>query len=98
MLNRKKIDYQEKKKLASWPIFRDGRLNGFDIKLAKKVVESVKIPVVVASGAGNLEHIKEVISYAKPSGIAIASILHYDKFSIKEIKDYLRKNNIEVSK
>lgn len=77
---------------------RDGRLNGFDIKLAKKVVESVKIPVVVASGAGNLEHIKEVISYAKPSGIAIASILHYDKFSIKEIKDYLRKNNIEVSK
>ena len=77
---------------------RDGRLNGFDIKLAKKVVESVKIPVVVSSGAGNLEHIKEVINYAKPSGIAIASILHYDKFSIKEIKDYLRKNNIEVSK
>ena len=28
LLNRKKIDYQEKKKLASWPIFRDGRLNG----------------------------------------------------------------------
>ena len=28
LLNRKKIDYQEKKKLASWPIFREGRLNG----------------------------------------------------------------------
>ena len=28
LLNRKKIDYQEKKKLARWPIFRDGRLNG----------------------------------------------------------------------
>ena len=77
---------------------RDGRQNGFDIKLAKKVVESVKIPVVVASGAGNLENIKELINYSKPSGIAVASILHYDKFSIKEIKDYLRKNKIEVSK
>lgn len=65
--------------------------------LQKKVIESVKIPVVVSSGAGNLENIKELIEYAKPSGVAIASILHYDKFSIKEIKDYLRKNNIEVS-
>ena len=75
----------------------DGRQKGFDIQLAKKIVESVKIPVVVASGAGNLEDIKELITYAKPSGVAIASILHYDKFSIKDIKDYLRKNNIEVS-
>jgi cyclase len=77
---------------------KDGRQNGYDIKLAKKVVESVKIPVVVASGAGNLENIKELINYAKPSGVAISSILHYNLFSIKEIKDYLRINNIEVSK
>jgi imidazole glycerol-phosphate synthase subunit HisF len=76
---------------------KDGRQKGFDIQLAKKVVETVKIPVVIASGAGNLENIKELIKYAKPSGVAIASILHYNKFSIKDIKDYLRKNNIEVS-
>ena len=75
----------------------DGRQNGFDIQLAKKVVETVKIPVVIASGAGNLEHIKELIEYSKPSGVAIASLIHYDNFSIKEVKDYLRKNNIEVS-
>jgi cyclase len=77
---------------------RDGRQNGFDIQLAKQVIESVKIPVVVASGAGSLENIKELIEQAKPSGVAVASILHYDKFSIKEIKEYLRGNNIEVSK
>jgi cyclase len=77
---------------------RDGRQNGFDIQLAKQVIESVKIPVVVASGAGSLENIKELIEHAKPSGVAIASVLHYDKFSIKEIKEYLRRNNIEVSK
>ena len=28
LLNRKKIDYQEKKLLSNWPIFREGRLNG----------------------------------------------------------------------
>ncbi len=76
----------------------DGRQRGFDLELTKKVVESVHIPVVVASGAGKLEDIKEVIEYAKPSGVAIASLLHYDKYTIREIKDYLRKNGIEVSK
>jgi cyclase len=77
---------------------RDGRNNGFDIDLAKKVVDLVNIPVVVASGAGRLEDIRELIKYARPSGVAIASLLHYDKYSISEIKAYLRKNDIEVSK
>ena len=28
LLNRRKIDYQEKKELSKWPLFREGRLNG----------------------------------------------------------------------
>ena len=76
----------------------DGRQRGFDIELAKQVVDSVNIPVVVASGAGKLEDIKELINYAKPSGVAIASLLHYDKYTVKDIKEYLRNNEIKVSK
>ena len=75
----------------------DGRCKGFDILLAKQIVESVDIPVVVSSGAGTLEHIKELIEISNPSGIAIASLLHYDKTSISDIKDYLRNNGISVS-
>ena len=77
---------------------KDGRQRGFDLELAKRVVDLVNIPVVVSSGAGSLEDIKELISYAKPSGVAIASLLHYGKSSIQEIKEYLRENDIEVSK
>lgn len=77
---------------------KDGRNKGFDLELCKKVVDAVNIPVVIASGAGKLEDIKEVIEYSKPSGIAIASLLHYDKVTISDIKEYLRKNNIEVSR
>ena len=76
----------------------DGRQRGFDLELCKKVVELVSIPVVVSSGAGKLEDIKEVIEYANPSGVAIASLLHYDKFTVSDIKKYLRENNIKVSK
>ncbi|CAA6819486.1 MAG: Imidazole glycerol phosphate synthase cyclase subunit (EC [uncultured Sulfurovum sp.] len=77
---------------------KDGRQRGFDINLAKQVVDAVEIPVVVSSGAGTLEDIKELIEYAKPSGVAIASLLHYDKLTIEEIKKYLRNDGIEVSK
>lgn len=76
----------------------DGRQRGFDIELSTKVVETVGIPVVIGSGAGTLEDIKELIEVAKPSGVAVASILHYDKFTVQDIKEYLRKNTIEVSK
>ena len=76
----------------------DGRQRGFDKFLCKKVVDLVDIPVVVCSGASSKEDIKEIIEYSKPSGVAIASILHYNKTTIQEIKDYLLKNNIEVSK
>ena len=77
---------------------RDGRQRGFDLELSKKIVESVNIPVVVSSGAGKLEDIKELIEYAQPSGVAIASSLHYDAYTINDIKEYLMKNNIAVSK
>jgi cyclase len=75
----------------------DGRRKGFDMELAKAVIDSVKIPVVVSSGAGKLEDIKELIENTQPSGVAISSLLHYNDFTIKEIKDYLRTNNIMVS-
>ena len=77
---------------------KDGRKRGFDLELCKQVVEAVDIPVVIASGAGTLEDIKEVIKYAKPSGVAIASLLHYDTVTVSDIKKYLSKNGIEVSK
>ena len=76
----------------------DGRQLGFDLELSRQVVEAVNIPVVVASGAGNLDDIKNVINFSKPSGVAIASILHYDKYTINDVKQYLKQNNIQVSK
>jgi len=76
----------------------DGRRKGFDIELCKSIVDLLGIPVIVSSGAGGLEDIKEVIEYANPSGVAIASLLHYDVVSIQDIKTFLRDNNIEVSR
>ncbi len=75
----------------------DGRQRGFDLELAQKVVSLVNIPVVVASGAGRPEDVLDLIKIAQPSGVAIASLLHYDKSTIKELKEYLRTNGVEVA-
>ncbi len=70
----------------------DGRCRGFDIELAEKVVNLVDIPVVISSGAGSLEDIKTLVEIANPSGVAIASLLHYDRATIQDIKQYLSIN------
>lgn len=76
---------------------KDGRKCGFDIELAQQVVESVNIPVVVASGAGSPEDVLKLIKEAKPSGVALASILHYDISTVSALKQYLTQNGVEVS-
>jgi imidazole glycerol-phosphate synthase subunit HisF len=68
----------------------DGRQRGFDIDLAVRVVDSVGIPVVVSSGSGSMKDISELIKEVDPSGVAIASLLHYDQTTIQDIKNYLR--------
>tara|TARA_B100000787_G_scaffold130018_1_gene98927 strand:- start:2907 stop:3656 length:750 start_codon:yes stop_codon:yes gene_type:complete len=72
----------------------DGRCRGFDIELASKIVSILGVPVVVSSGAGSLQDIKELVETAKPSGVAIASMLHYDRVNVEDIKKYLNNEAI----
>ena len=67
---------------------KDGRQKGFDLELSNTIISNLDIPIVVASGAGNIDHIKQ-LAKLNPSGIALASILHYNKLSINEIKNSL---------
>lgn len=94
----KEIEQRGAGEILLQAVDNDGRQRGFDIELAKKVVDAVNIPVVVSSGAGSLEDIRTLIVEAKPSGVAIASLLHYNKTTIHEIKHFLSENGIEVTK
>jgi len=75
----------------------DGRQRGFDAELICAAVSQANIPVIAASGAGTLEDIVKIATQASPSAIAISSVLHYHKLTIKEIKQALLKNDIEVT-
>jgi imidazole glycerol-phosphate synthase subunit HisF len=73
----------------------DGTNQGYDLEITKLVSESVNIPVVASSGAGTLNQIKEGFTKGKADAILAASLFHYNKFSIKEVKEYL-KNNVRM--
>jgi cyclase len=77
-------------------IDKDGTKDGFDIELNRKFSEELNIPIIASGGAGNLEDFKEVLTKGKADAALAASIFHYKKYTIKDVKDYLKKNKIMV--
>ena len=74
----------------------DGTKRGYDIELTKTVSLAVNIPVIASGGAGNLEHLYQVIKYGKADAVLAASIFHYRTYSIKQTKEYLKEKGIVV--
>ena len=75
-------------------IDRDGTRKGFDIELCKALAP-LPVPVVACGGMGTVYHLKEVFDTGLTAA-AFASVLHYGKFSMEEIKDVLRKDGYPI--
>lgn len=74
----------------------DGTNSGANIELLRKVQSRVSVPLIASGGLGSPLHFKEVITEAKVSGALGASIFHYGHYSVKQIKNYLCQEGIEV--
>jgi imidazole glycerol-phosphate synthase subunit HisF len=57
---------------------REGTGNGFDLELVDSVTHAVSVPVVVSGGAGKKQDVVDLVRSEDVSGVAIASLLHYD--------------------
>lgn len=74
----------------------DGTQQGYDIELTRAVSDTVGIPVIASGGAGTLEHIYEALTAGGADAALIASIVHYQIYTIKQIKDYLAERGVVV--
>ena len=74
----------------------DGTKDGFDIPLTRKVAEAVPVPVIASGGAGSLEDFYEVLTAGKADAALAASVFHYRKFTIRQVKEYLRSKGVDV--
>lgn len=74
----------------------DGTNQGYECELTRLVSEAVDVPVIASGGAGELEHLSEVLERGKADAVLAASIFHFGKFTIRQAKEYLKSKNIPV--
>ena len=74
----------------------EGTEDGFDVDLVNAVAAKVKVPIIASGGAGRPEHVEEVIASTNIDAVACASIFHYNKYTLSELKSILSDSNIEV--
>lgn len=74
----------------------EGTENGFDVELVKRVAEQVKVPVVASGGAGSPEHVVDMLKQTHVDAVACATVFHYDKFSVQDVKKSLFGAGLEV--
>ncbi len=74
----------------------DGTKDGYDLALTKILSDSVSIPVIASGGAGRLEDFYNVLAGAGADAALAATIFHYQEYSIRQVKEYLRGKNVPV--
>jgi cyclase len=77
-------------------IDRDGRGGGYDLELIRHVAERVSIPVIACGGAGNWQHMVDVLATTPASAVAAANIFHYTENSVRNAKKALLAAGVDV--
>jgi cyclase len=74
----------------------DGTKAGYDIEITRRVSEAVGVPVVASGGAGDLQHMADVLAKGKADAVLAASIFHYGQYTIPQVKAFLAAQGVSV--
>ncbi|MDG2252760.1 MAG: imidazole glycerol phosphate synthase subunit HisF [Methylophilaceae bacterium] len=75
---------------------RDGTKIGFDIALTKLISEAVEVPIIASGGVGSLQHLVDGVLLGGADAVLAASIFHYGEYTIREAKEFMTNNNVEI--
>jgi cyclase len=74
----------------------DGTQQGYELTLTRMVSQAVSIPVIASGGAGEPEHLCQVLTEGRADAALIASMVHYGTYTIPQIKECLKERGIPV--
>ena len=74
----------------------DGVKGGFDLELLDEIESRVNVPIIASGGAGKMEDFSELFRHRGIDAGLAASIFHYKEIKIRDLKEYLRSEGIEV--
>ncbi len=72
----------------------EGTMRGFDLDLIRLVAPHCPCPLVACGGMGNIGHLNEALE-AGADAIAMASVLHYNKLTIQEMRNGLTQGEFQ---
>ena len=75
---------------------QEGTRKGFDCELVAEITKRVDVPVIASGGFGSLDHLSQLVKTAKPTGVAIADSLHYNRYSLDQIRSFCLANGIST--
>lgn len=74
----------------------DGMKTGYDLEITRRVSEAVPVPVVASGGAGKVEHMADVLLFARADAALAAGIFHSGQVTVREAKDHFAARGIPV--
>lgn len=74
----------------------DGVRGGFDLEMLDAVAARVSVPIIASGGAGKKEDFLELFRHRGIDAGLAAGIFHQKLLSIRDLKEYLAKNGVEM--
>ena len=74
----------------------DGVQTGFDCALTQAVAAATNIPIIASGGAGTPQDFVEVLTTGNADAALAASIFHYGKYSVMDLKQALAQARVPV--
>jgi len=74
----------------------DGVRGGFDLEMLDAVAARVSVPIIASGGAGKKEDFLELFRHRGIDAGLAAGIFHQKQLSIRDLKEYLAKNGMEM--
>lgn len=74
----------------------DGVKEGYANEALAQLADMLTIPVIASGGAGKMEDFKNTFLYGKSDAALAASVFHFGKIPIRDLKHYLKEEGINV--
>lgn len=75
---------------------RDGTRQGFDLELTSAFSAALSIPIVASGGVGSLQHLADGVLKGHADAVLAASIFHYGEYTVRQAKQEMARQGIEV--
>lgn len=74
----------------------DGTRAGYELTLTRMISKAVRIPVIASGGAGEPDHLVDVLTEGRADAALVASMVHYGDYTVSGLKQYLHDKGVKV--